>query len=196
MSIIFATTNLGKLHEIQTFLKNGSLSLRSLNDFQDRAIPEVEETGNTLLENALIKARAYHDFFKAPVIADDSGLIVPALDNAPGVFSSRYAGTKATTEENNALLLQNMHHLHKEDRKAYFECVMVYKDADTEKIFSGKCHGLITTTPEGKMGFGYDPLFYINSLGKTFAQIDTTEKNKISHRGIAVKKLGKFILSL
>jgi len=194
--IIFATTNEGKLKEVDKQLHIAHIKLVSLNSINNVDIPDVEESGKTFLENALLKARTYFSILKEPVIADDSGLIVPVLNNQPGIFSARYAGEKATYKENNSLLLRRMSSVPAEKRDAYFQSVIVYKDQFQEKVFEGKCHGRIIEKPVGNNGFGYDPLFYFDSLEKTFAQIDTDEKNEISHRGKAVKALSVFLKKL
>ncbi len=191
--IIFATTNEGKLNEVKQLLINTNIELISLNTIKNKNIPNVDETGNTFLENALLKARTYFSILNEPVIADDSGLIVTALNNEPGIFSARYAGPNATYKENNKLLLKNLSMIPQEKRIAFFQCVMVYKDRFMEKIFVGKCHGQIIEKPIGSGGFGYDPIFYIDSLKQTFAQLEIDEKNKISHRGKAVKALTSFL---
>ncbi len=191
--IIFATTNEGKLNEVKQLLINTNIELISLNIIKNKNIPNVDETGTTFLENALLKARTYFSNLNEPVIADDSGLIVPALNNEPGIFSARYAGANATYKENNRLLLKNLSKIPQEKRTAFFQCVMVYKDQFMEKIFVGKCHGQIIEKSIGSGGFGYDPIFYIDSLKQTFAQLEIDEKNKISHRGKAVKALTSFL---
>jgi XTP/dITP diphosphohydrolase len=191
--IIFATTNSGKLKEVNKLLNIPTVSLIKLEALKNQPIPEVEETGSTFHENALIKARAYYSIFQQPVIADDSGLTVPELNNEPGVYSARYAGPHASDNENNALLVKKIAGLPIEKRKAFFHCVTVYKDDNHEEIFEGKCYGRILEKPIGTNGFGYDPLFFIDELNKTFAQLGTEEKNQISHRGKAVNLLSEYL---
>ena len=193
MKIIFATTNEGKITEVNELINSANFELVSLNSIKNKDIPDVEETGGTFLENALLKARTYFAILNEPIIADDSGLVVPALNNEPGIFSARYAGANATYEENNSLLLKKMSSIPVGKRGAFFQSVMVYKDQFQEKIFEGKCYGRIVKKAVGRNGFGYDPLFYYDPLQKTFAQLKLEEKNEISHRGKAVKAL---ILSL
>ncbi|KAA3615138.1 MAG: RdgB/HAM1 family non-canonical purine NTP pyrophosphatase [Calditrichaeota bacterium] len=196
MKIIFATTNDGKAKEVAHLIQLPYIELTSLNSIKEVYIPKVEETGQTFLDNALIKARAYFDTFKQAVIADDSGLIVPALNNEPGVHSARYAGENATYLENNSLLIKNITSIPDKQRQAFFKSVIVYKDQFQEKVFEGICNGRIIEKPVGTNGFGYDPLFYIDELQKTFAQLNTEEKNKISHRGKAINELKKFLKKL
>jgi len=167
--------------------------LLSLSDFKDLHIPEAIESGHTFMENALIKARHYYNILKLPVISDDSGLVVPALNNEPGVYSARYAGPDATDKKNNDLLLQKLASYPLEKRKAYFQANIVYKDDDIEEKFSGRCDGFVTTEPRGDSGFGYDPLFFVPALDKTYAQLSIQEKGEISHRGMAIKKLKTFL---
>jgi len=191
--IIFTTTNSGKVQEASRLLQLENIKVFSLNDLNDFNLPQIPETGITFEENARIKARGYFDLLKKPLIADDSGLIVPALNNEPGVLSARYSGGNSTTAKNNALLLKKMKHLKASDRNAYFHCALVYKDEFIEMLFEGKCYGRITEKPKGEKGFGYDPLFFIPELNKTFAELSILEKNKISHRGMAFKALKVFL---
>ncbi len=192
-NLVFATTNQGKIREVKSILTGidfNTLSGMAL------TCDEPEENGQTFLENAQIKARQYFECLGCPVIADDSGLVVPALGGQPGVHSSRFAGSHATDPENNRFLLESMAGLSGMDRRAYFECVVVYKSSMQETSFSGKCHGSIGHAPKGRNGFGYDPLFYIESYSKTFAELNSDEKNRVSHRAAAFSKLRDFLLRL
>jgi XTP/dITP diphosphohydrolase len=191
--IIFTTTNKGKIREAKRLLKLKDIYISSLKSFNDLNVPHIPETGNTFEENARIKARAYYELLKIPVIADDSGLVVPALNNEPGVRSARYAGINASTSENNALLLRKMKLLKNSDRQAYFQSAIIYKDELNELLFEGRCYGRIAEKPKGIEGFGYDPLFFISKLNKTFAELSIREKNKISHRGMAFKALEAYL---
>jgi len=191
--IIFASFNKNKVKEVQKMLNMEDITLLSLSDFRSQDIPEAIENGDSFKENALIKARHYYNILNLPVISDDSGLVVPVLDNAPGIYSARYAGPDATDEKNNELLLEKLKSFTLNKRKAYFVAVVAYKDAATEKTFTGRCDGTITHQARGDFGFGYDPLFFVPSLNKTYAQLSIQEKSKISHRGMAIKALKTFL---
>ena len=166
--IVFASFNKNKIKEVQEMLNLDEIMLLSLSDFDNKNIPEALETGTSFEENALIKARYYYNILRLPVISDDSGLVVPALKNAPGIYSARYSGPQATDQTNNDLLLKNLKSFPKDKRDAFFQAVIAYKDKRQEKIFNGKCHGIIATEPKGDYGFGYDPLFYLPELNKTY----------------------------
>ncbi len=156
----------------------------------------IEESGSTFRENALIKAEVVFNMFRLPVIADDSGLVVPLLDGQPGVFSARFSGPRATDEQNNELLLQKMQGMEGQGRKAWFSCVALFYYAQGEyKVAEGKVHGTIANTPAGSNGFGYDPLFFLPQYGKTMAQLTGEEKNRISHRGNAFRGLRIHIMT-
>ena len=191
--IIFASFNKNKVKEVQGILDLNEIILLSLSDFESQDIPEAIEDGSSFQENALIKVRYYYNILKRPVISDDSGLVVPALNNDPGIYSARYAGPDSTDKKNNALLLKNLEALPKDKRNAFFQAVVVYKDEFQEKVFIGKCNGVIAYTAKGDFGFGYDPLFFVPELNKTFAELTIEEKGKISHRGMAIKGLKKFL---
>jgi XTP/dITP diphosphohydrolase len=185
--LTIATHNLHKLQEISDIL--APLACQGIQHLQ---IPPPEETGLTFIENAIIKARAVSKIANTPCLADDSGLVVPALQGRPGIYSARYAGINASDEENRQQLLKDMHHLKNEDRNAYFYCVMVllqHAEDPTPIISIGQWHGYITETPKGTGGFGYDPLFFLPGLQKTAAELNTTDKNRLSHRGIALTEL-------
>ncbi len=156
-----------------------------LNDINSNI--EIEENGNTFIENAIIKAKTVFNKMNLPVIADDSGLIVEELGE-PGIFSARYAGINATDEENNKKLIKKIKNI--SNRKAYFECALAFID-NSGNIFKAieRCYGEVIDSPKGDKGFGYDPIFFIPELNKTMAELDLSVKNKISHRGKAFKKL-------
>jgi XTP/dITP diphosphohydrolase len=196
LRIIFATTNKGKISELGHFINIPELELVSLNDLPGAPFPEAIENGKSFGENALLKARHYFDFIREPLIADDSGLIVPALDGQPGILSARYAGEKASDLDNNLLLLRNLNSVVSAKRDAYFKAVIIYKDHTSEITFEGICKGLITNTPVGDKGFGYDPLFFLPEAGKTFGQMNPQEKNLYSHRGKAVNQLRNYLKML
>lgn len=185
--IVLATKNSGKVKEFQQLLKNFPVEIKNLNDFGP--IPEVEEDGETFDENAYKKAAFAAKVLGLPAIADDSGLVVEALAGTPGVKSARYAGENATDQENIEKLLRAMDG--KTDRRAAFECVIsIAVPSGPALTYEGRCEGEITTSPKGDSGFGYDPVFYYPEYGKTFAEISSEDKNRVSHRG---KALGEVV---
>jgi XTP/dITP diphosphohydrolase len=185
--LIIATRNRHKVMEIQ--LKLGTVKVLSMTDFPD--LPEVEETGKTFFKNALIKARAIHNILNKPVLADDSGLCVECLDGRPGVRSARYAGEFAKQSQLIGKLLDEMKDCR--NRNANFTTVMVFIDSDGSIMrATGKVRGIILEKPKGMNGFGYDPVFYYPPFKRTFAELTGEEKNQVSHRSQALKKiLGK-----
>ena len=186
MIIVLATRNAGKMKEFQQLLHGFPVELKNLNDFGP--IPEVEEDGKTFDDNAYKKAAFTAKVLGLPAIADDSGLVVKALAGAPGVKSARYAGEKASDEENIAKLLQEMRE--ETDRRAAFECVIsIAVPSGPALTYEGRCEGEITKEPRGKSGFGYDPVFYYPEFGKTFAELNSQEKNRVSHRGKALQEV-------
>jgi len=191
--IVIATKNRGKLKEIEQILDLPSLQLLDLSAFPRCAALHVEENGNSFEENALIKARSYHACVKKAVLADDSGLVVPALNGEPGIYSARYAGPQSDDAQNNALLLQKMKGLSGEKRAAYFQCVLAFVDGGEEHTFYGRCHGTIGFETRGNKGFGYDPLFFVPEQNKTFAELEKEQKNSISHRADALRKFRDFL---
>lgn len=188
MELVIATKNPGKVREIRKALRGLRIRLQSLNDFPE--IPDVKEDGKTFTENALKKARFYATYLKKITIADDSGLEVEALKGLPGPYSARYAGKKASARDNNRKLLKEMEDIPLSKRKARFRCVLALVSPDgRETIAEGVCQGRIGLREVGKRGFGYDPLFFLPRYGKTMAQLSIKEKNRISHRGKALRKL-------
>lgn len=187
MKLLLATTNKHKVVELQNALSNIEvISLSSLNDFT-----EVEEGLDSLEKNAYLKAKYFYDKYNIPVIADDTGLFVEALNGAPGVKSARYSDSH-TPKDNNLKLLSEMKD--KTNRRAYFKCVICYISQEGKvSYFEGIVNGEILTKQTIFEGFGYDPLFYVPEIKKTFAEITTEEKNKISHRGLAVEKLVAYL---
>lgn len=186
-SIILASTNPGKLKEFQEIFKSTQYQLILLSSSAD-----VEETGLTFVENALIKARAACKASGLPAIADDSGLIVPALNGAPGIYSARYASINATNEQNCAKLRHEIQSIDHSERHSYFYCAIALLRSENDPapiIVTAEWHGIILDTPRGHNGFGYDSLFYIPTLDRTAAELSSEEKNKFSHRGLALKKL-------
>jgi len=185
-TIVLATRNEGKVREFRKILTDFDVDLRSLNDFGP--IPEAVEDGETFDENAYKKAHFTAKVLGLPAISDDSGLVVEALDGAPGVYSARYAGEKASDEDNINKLLKAMKGV--SDRRAAFECVIsIAVPSGPALTYEGRCEGTITTEPKGSDGFGYDPVFFSPELGKTFAESNLEEKNKISHRGKALNEV-------
>lgn len=192
MEIVIATHNLHKIREFRELFKAykclAHLDVLSLLNFPNYALPE--ETGITFKENALLKARDATAHTNKWVLADDSGLVVPRLQGAPGVYSARYAGEEASDADNRQKLLNAMKGVTGLERAAYFECCLVLCGPDgTEKIVKGICEGHLITEERGRHGFGYDPIFVKNDYEKTFAELYDSVKNRISHRYKAFEKL-------
>ena len=186
--IVIASNNAGKLREIRDILQ--PLGFTVVSQREAGISIEVEENGETFAENAALQARAVYEALHCPVIADDSGLLVDALDGAPGVHSHRFAGEGATDADRNAKLLELLGGVPAEKRTARFESVLCYVDAAGEThFFSGTCEGRIGTAPAGENGFGYDPLFLPEGYDCSMAELRLEEKNAISHRGNALKIL-------
>lgn len=193
MDLLIATANRGKWTEIYEALKDLTGDLLFLGNFS-RA-PSVVEDQPTFQGNALKKARKICQWSGRPALADDSGLVVQALQGRPGVHSARYAGPDAKDEANNRRLLKDMEEVPEGRRQAAFVCVLALVIREgKERIFEGRMEGEILRLPRGKNGFGYDPLFFIPPLGKTAAELSTDEKNQISHRGRALQQLKSFLL--
>ncbi|MCD6168925.1 MAG: RdgB/HAM1 family non-canonical purine NTP pyrophosphatase [Caldisericia bacterium] len=192
-TLLVATENPHKLREYIGVSKLFDLKIKflSLRDFNGLSLPE--ETGETFLENALIKARYAFEKTKIPTIADDSGLIIDYLDGKPGVFSKRFAGEDGDFEKNIKKVLLLLEGVPFEKRKAMFKTVIVYKDSEREKAFEGTLSGYIWFEKRGKEGFGYDPIFYLPELDKTIGELSFEEKNKISHRSKALRKLFAYL---
>ncbi|KEF39516.1 non-canonical purine NTP pyrophosphatase, RdgB/HAM1 family [Schinkia azotoformans MEV2011] len=188
--ILIATKNKGKIKEFSDLFAEKGIKVSSLLDFP--GIEDVEETGSTFIENAKIKAETISKQFNKIVVADDSGLCVDALQGRPGVFSARYAGETKNDEANLEKVLMEMEGVPFEKRTARFHCVLAVAIPNEEtRIYEGTCEGHITEKPEGENGFGYDPIFYILDREQTMAQLSSEEKNKISHRAKAMKKLSE-----
>jgi len=189
MEIVIASKNVHKMREIRAILKNVSnLDLLSLLDFPN--YQPAPETGVTFEENAVQKANHAAKSLQRWVLADDSGLVVPALGGAPGVYSARYSGEGATDKDNRHKLLREMSHLTDPNRQAYFECCLALASPDgLKKCVKGTCEGTITTEERGNRGFGYDPIFIKYEYSKTFAELEEDVKNRISHRRKALDKL-------
>ncbi len=186
--LVIATRNRKKVEEIRRILGGLDVELRSLDDFP--GCPDVEETGETFAENAALKARAVAAYTGKAALADDSGLVVDALGGEPGVRSARYAGQGATDGQNLRKLLYELRGTPEEARTARFVCVVALAGPDgTVRSFEGTVEGRVGREPLGVSGFGYDPVFYPEGHGRTFAQMSPAEKDGMSHRGRALRKL-------
>ena len=185
MQIILATHNRGKMKEMSSILAHLPVTLLTLDDFPQ--IGEIPETGETLKENAFIKAETVHQKTGLPALADDTGLEVDALDGAPGVHSSRYDGETATFEDNCRKMMQEMDGIPAEERTARFHTVIAFVSDSGNEWTEGMVEGRILEKKQGDGGFGYDPLFYYPPLKKTFAELNSEQKNNISHRGKALR---------
>ena len=193
MRVVVATRNKGKLREIIPLIAGtpllAHLELRTIDELAPEA--ELREDGVTFVENALAKARQAARATGLPAIADDSGLEVDALDGAPGVYSARYAGPGADDDRNNAKLLEALRGVPPAQRRARFRCVAVFVDPARalEIVRDGACEGEILETPRGQEGFGYDPLFFVPTVGRTMAELPLDQKNRLSHRAAAFRAL-------
>ena len=185
--IVIATHNPDKKKEIMIALRELGVNILSLDSFPE--IGEIEETGSTLLENSLIKARTVSAVTGKPAIADDTGLEVDALNGAPGIYSARYAGINVSYEDNVRKLLSEMSSFDMGSRTARFRTVVSFHSSNEELWTEGVIEGSITMNAIGKGGFGYDPVFRVRKTGKTFAEMTRQEKNRISHRGLALEKM-------
>lgn len=191
---VLATTNMHKVREFRSMFKSiPDIDLLSLCDFPSYVPPE--ETGSSFEENALLKATKAAKELNSWVIAEDSGLCVPSLDHAPGIYSARYAGEKATDLDNRKKLLHAMASLtSEEERQAVYECCIVVASPEgVKKIAKGTCEGIILPTEKGRSGFGYDPLFLKHGYHKSFAEMDETTKNRVSHRRKAFDKVRLYL---
>ncbi|MDP3706295.1 MAG: RdgB/HAM1 family non-canonical purine NTP pyrophosphatase [Legionellaceae bacterium] len=185
--LILATSNSGKIRELQSILS----SVRCISQHA-LGISDAEETGLSFIENAIIKARHASSFGHKPALADDSGLVVLALNGRPGIYSARFAGVRSTDQENIALLLKQLADTPDDSRQAYFYCAIALvqrADDPTPIIATGSCSGLISRDPQGDDGFGYDPVFYLPEYECTLAQLPEEIKNTVSHRAMALAQL-------
>ena len=186
-SLVLASGNVGKIKELQALLPNYTLIPQT--QFN---VCEIEETGTTFVENAILKARHASKISKLPAIADDSGLVVAALNDAPAIYSARYAGEKVTDAENIAKVLRELEGVQLEKRQAYFYCVLVlmrHADDPCPVIAQGRWDGFILEQSQGEHGFGYDPIFYVPSHDCSAAELSMDIKNSLSHRGKALAQL-------
>ena len=196
LKLFIASSNPGKLREYRALASaaNAPVEISLLPDFD--AVPPYEEGSSTFAENAAGKALYYSRFSPGLVLADDSGLVVPALGGAPGVHSARYAGADASDADRIRRLLHEMTGKKAEDRRARFVCVLVLAEAgEARGVFSAAAEGTLLEAPQGQHGFGYDPIFFFPALGKTFAEITGEEKNLHSHRGKAFRRALDFLRS-
>lgn len=187
--IVLASSNPGKLKEFQILLKDRGFEILPQSDF---SVPDVEETGLTFVENAIIKARNACAHSGLAALADDSGIEVDALKGAPGIYSARFSGATASDASNNEKLLSELKGLPKSRRSARYQCILVYMehaDDPTPVICQGTWEGYILEKPVGENGFGYDPLFFVPTHNCSSAQLTRDVKNTISHRAVAMQKL-------
>jgi XTP/dITP diphosphohydrolase len=190
-SLVLASGNAGKIKELQALLSDYTLIPQT--QFN---VCEIEETGTTFVENAILKARHATKVSNLPAIADDSGLVIPTLNDAPSIYSARYAGKKATDAENIAKVLRELEGMPFGKRCAYFVCVLVlikYEKDPCPIIVQGRWDGIILEQPTGEMGFGYDPIFFVPTYNCSAAQLPFDIKNSISHRGQALRNLKDFL---
>ncbi len=187
MEIILATHNLDKCRELKKSFSSTNIKVYTLKNFPE--IGEIIEDGATLEENAFIKSRTVFNKTGIPTISDDTGLFVDALNGDPGIFSARYAGENCSYTDNVNKLLIEMKNIDNSVRTATFKTVVTYVSKDLELVAEGSVKGIITKKPKGNQGFGYDPIFYVSELQKTFAEMDINEKQQISHRSRAIDNL-------
>jgi XTP/dITP diphosphohydrolase len=194
MQLVLATNNEDKIKEIMHLLDDLPVTILTRDDFLE--FPDPEETGATLEENAIHKAKEIQTFCDLPALADDSGLEVDALNGAPGVYSSRYAGVNVTYRDNNEKLLRELKGVPPAKRTAHFRCVIAIAwNADEVETVEGYADGVITEDISGREGFGYDPLFYYPPKGKRFSEMTIDEKNQVSHRGKALQEIRTVIIN-
>lgn len=189
-TIVIATRNPGKAKEFAALFAEEGYQTKTLLDYPD--LPDVEETGTTFEENARLKAETIAQILQQPVLADDSGLVVDALNGMPGIFSARFAGERKSDAANNAKLLHELTDIPDEKRTAHFHCTLVFAAPQKDSlVVEADWDGRIGRIPKGDNGFGYDPLFIVPGFEKSSAELTSEEKNEISHRGMAVKELEK-----
>lgn len=188
--IIFASNNKGKIRELKDILS--PMGIEVVSQREAGFDIEADETGTTFAENSAIKAKAIYELAKIPVLADDSGLCVDALDGQPGVYSHRFAGENATDEEKCRYILEKLENISDEKRTARFICDMCFIDENGREYHAeGRCEGKIGKEEKGNNGFGYDPIFVVGN--RTLAELEEAEKNKISHRAEALKKMKEIL---
>lgn len=187
-TVLIATKNKGKAKEFEALFNEKGYEIKTLLDYPE--LDDVEETGTSFNENALLKAETIAEKLDTLVLADDSGLMVDALFGQPGIYSARFAGEEKNDAKNNAKLLNELADVSEENRQATFHCSLALAQPGKKSlVIEGQLKGRILGVPRGLNGFGYDPLFYLPKKGKTMAELTQEEKNKISHRAVALKKL-------
>ena len=192
LKVIIATKNAGKAKEFVKMFELYNIEVKTLLDFPEFA--EIEETGKTFEENAILKAETVCAQLGVMAIADDSGIMVDALDGRPGIYSARYAGVEKDDEANNDKLLEELKNVPLEERTARYYCALAFASPNHRTItVHDTCEGVIASKRQGTNGFGYDPLFYLPERGKTMAEITAQEKNEISHRAKALRKLENYL---
>jgi len=195
MELVVATRNAGKLKEIRRLLESRGIRVRGLAEFPEA--PDVVEDGETFAENAIKKAEAVAQFTSMPCLADDSGLVVDALQGRPGVHSARFSGAEADDQSNNRKLLYEMAAVPEIRRQASFCCVMALcMPGQSPRLFQGRVNGAILEREQGAGGFGYDPLFWLPGYNCTMAELPLDTKNQVSHRGQALRQLVDFLTAL
>ena len=190
--LVLATHNLNKQKEMNSILSSLGILIIGLDEFPQ--VGDIEETGTTLLENAYIKARTVYELTGLPSIADDTGLEIDSLDGAPGVYSARYAGKDPTYQDNCNKVLSKLKGYSSEKRVASFKTVIAFIDGEKEHHAEGVVKGMIVEKCRGTDGFGYDPIFQPESQNLTYAEMETEEKNRISHRFKALDKIKEFLV--
>ncbi len=186
MKLLIASKNKNKIKEFRKIFNDSNIELLSLDDIN--YLDDIEETGTTFKENSLIKAKTIAKTYNIATIADDSGLECAGLNNEPGVYSARYAGSQHNDDDNNKLLMKRIKNV--KNRNARYVCaITLYLPNDKYIICEDYCNGEIIDTPKGENGFGYDPYFYVKEFGKTMAELTLDEKNSISHRSKALERL-------
>ncbi|MEW6194708.1 MAG: RdgB/HAM1 family non-canonical purine NTP pyrophosphatase [Bacteroidota bacterium] len=191
MKIIFASQNQGKVKEVKAIFNNSPFKIVSLYDLDNNI--DIEETGSTFKENALLKAKTVYDHYKHPTIADDSGLMIEQLDGRPGVISARYAGKNCTFEDNNLKVVKELSDL-PEPHRAKFVSTAIFYDNGNIIESVGELHGVIIKVQRGKAGFGYDPIFIPDGYEQTISEMEFELKNKISHRAKSFEKLKELLV--
>lgn len=190
--VIIATKNRGKAREFEEIFKQRGYEVRTLLDFPE--IADIEETGTTFEENAILKAEAVADLLNKVVISDDSGLMIDALEGRPGIFSARYAGERKNDEANINKVLDELKGIPEIKRTARFYCALAITAPGKKTVtVSGTCEGRILEERRGMNGFGYDPIFFVTEKGFSMAELSSDEKNVISHRASAIKKLDRVL---